>query len=510
MAIPISNYVDVSSVVGGANQAPLRNFGGLIITGNSLVPTGKILQFTSAAAVGSYFGTSSEEYTRSQFYFGWISKSGTAPQQLNFYFWNNDAATADLIFGVPPIDTLTQFNSITAGQLSLTMGGFTHTLTAINLSAAGSLAAVATDIQTAIQSYSAGGSAWTAATVSYNATTGAFNLTGGATGADATFAVTAAPSNDLAAPLGWLNAGTVVSQGSAAQTIPTMLNALINTSNNFGSFLFTNGLSMSLTNIEAAANWNNTLTPNIQFIYTVQVSPTNASSWQSALNQIGGVTLTLASPGSAATTEYPEMVPMMILAATDYDATNSVQNYQFQEFTLTPSVTDPTSYTTYTNLNINFYGQTQTAGQLINFYQQGVMFGLASQPLDQNTYANEIWFKDALGSALMNLLLDLNQVPASNTGIAMVLSIIQSVVNQALQNGTIEIGRTLTEVQILYITQQTGSTTAWQQVQNTGYWKGAQVETYTVGGVTEYKIVYTLIYAKDDVVRLIQGSNVLV
>lgn len=509
MAIPITNYVSIESVVGGANQAPVRNFGGLIITGNSLVPTGTIKEFTTAASVGDYFGTDSEEYARAQFYFGWISKSGTAPQQLNFYFWNNDAATADLIFGAPPVDTLSAFNAITVGQLELTMGGFTHTLTNINLSAAGSLSAVASDIQTAIQSFSGGGTAWTAATVTYDSTSGAFNLVGGATGAD-TIAVTQAPSNDLAGPLGWLSADTVISNGSAAQTVTAMLNALINQSNNFGSFLFTNGLTMSLTNIEAAATWNNTLTPNIQFIYTVQVSPTNASTWQAALNETGGVTLTLASPGSAATTEYPEMVPMMIFAATDYDATNSVQNYEFQEFTLTPSVTTPTDYTTYTNLNINFYGQTQTAGRLINFYQQGVMFGLQTQPLDQNVYANEIWFKDAIGSALMNLLLDMNQVPASNTGIAMVLSIIQSVVNEALENGTIEVGRTLTAVQQLYITQQTGSATAWQQVQNAGYWKGAQVETYPVGNVTEYKIVYTLIYAVDDVVRLITGSNILI
>lgn len=509
MAIPISTYVDITSGVGGSSQVPTRNLGGLIITGNNLVPTGEFLTFTSAAAVGNYFGTDSEEYQRAVFYFGWISKSISQPQALSFYFWNANADTHDLIFGAPPIDLLAAFNSITAGQLDLTMGGFTHTLTSINLSGAGSLAAVATDIQTAIQAYSSGGAAWTAATVTYDASSGAFNLVSGTAGAD-TIAVVAAGSNDLAGPLGWLNAGTIISQGQAALSITAMLNGLINETNDFGSFLFTNDLAVSITNIEAAATWNNSLTPNIQFIYTVQVTSANASAWAADLDDIGGVTLTLQSPGAAADSEFPEMVPMMILAATDYTQPNTSQNYEFQQFNLTPSVDNPTDYATYTGLSINFYGQTQTAGQLINFYQQGVMMGLPVDPLDQNTYANEIWFKDALGASLMNLLLALTQVPANNLGISQVLAIIQSVIVQALRNGTIQVGRTLDATQKLYITQQTGSNTAWQQVQNAGYWVGAEVQTYTVGSNTEYKIVYTLVYAKDDVVRLITGSNVLI
>ena len=135
----------------------------MIVTGNALVPTGQIVSFQSAAAVGVYFGTSSEEYARAVFYFGWISKQGTQPNLLSFWNWNNDAATNDLIYGGTPIDTLSQFNAITSGELELTMGGVTHTLTGINLSAAGSLAAVATDITNAIQAYSAGGSQWTGA-----------------------------------------------------------------------------------------------------------------------------------------------------------------------------------------------------------------------------------------------------------------------------------------------------------------------------------------------------------
>lgn len=504
MPISLANYVDITSGVGAATQIGTRSLGALIITNNNLVPTGAPISFTSAKAVGDYFGTASEEYLRAVFYFGWVSKNITSAQVLSFYFWNNDAATADLIFGGTP-DTLTQFNAISAGQLNLTMGGHTHTITGIDLSAAGNLAAVAADIQTVIRAYNAGGSAWTGATVAYDASNARFTLVGGATGVD-TISVAVGASNDVGGPLGWLADDAIFSNGTAATLLGDSLDDLIEATNNFGSFCFTTGLAITLLNVEVAANWNNSLTPNVQFIYSIPVTTANAVTWHTALKDIGGCTMTL----SPLTNEYPEMAPMMILAATNYNALNSVQNYEFQQFTLTPSVTTDALYNTYTGLNINFYGNTQSAGQIVSFYQQGVMFGLAVDPIDQNTYANEIWFKDAIGAALINLLLALSQVSANNTGRAQVLSTIQSIINIALNNGTISTGRTFNEQQKLYIAQITGSPTAWQQVQNAGYWVNAVIESYQVGSVTEYKIVYTLIYAKDDVIRLIQGSDILI
>ena len=90
MPIPISNYVAITSGIGGGAVVGQRNLGALIITGNTLCPTGTILTFTSAAAVGTYFGTSSEEYKRAVFYFGWVSKSISSPTQISFWFWNID------------------------------------------------------------------------------------------------------------------------------------------------------------------------------------------------------------------------------------------------------------------------------------------------------------------------------------------------------------------------------------------------------------------------------------
>ena len=52
---------------------------------------------------------------------------------------------------------------------------------------------------------------------------------------------------------------------------------------------------------------------------------------------------------------------------------------------------------------------------------------------------------------------------------------------------------------------------AWHQVQNIGYWVYCEMQqTVTTDGRTEYKAVYTLIYSKDDVVRKVEGTHVLI
>jgi hypothetical protein len=208
--------------------------------------------------------------------------------------------------------------------------------------------------------------------------------------------------------------------------------------------------------------------------------------------------------------QYPEMFPMMILAATNYNNLNSVQNYMFQQVAgLTPTVTSDSLSATMDGYGINYYGQTQTAGQFLSFYQRGVMMGLPVDPLDQNVYANEQWLKDAASAALMNLLLALPQIPANSQGRTQILSILQSVINQALNNGTISVGKTLNTTQQLYIAQVTGDPNAAYQVQTTGYWVNCVIVPSTTNPVT-YTAQYILVYSKDDVIRMIDGTHDLI
>jgi hypothetical protein len=110
----------------------------------------------------------------------------------------------------------------------------------------------------------------------------------------------------------------------------------------------------------------------------------------------------------------------------------------------------------------------------------------------------------------MTILLALGKLPANARGRAQLLAILQSVVNLALVNGTISVGKPLTDAQKLFIAEQTGDAKAWYQVQNQGYWLDVRIVPYSEDGTTKYKAVYTLIYSKDDVIRLVEGRDILI
>ncbi len=136
------------------------------------------------------------------------------------------------------------------------------------------------------------------------------------------------------------------------------------------------------------------------------------------------------------TMQFPEQLPMIIEAATNYYALNSVQNYMFQQDntgSLTPTVTTNAFANTYDNENINYYGETQSAGTQISFYQRGFLQGqnISTNIKDMTAYVNEIWLKDAVSTAFINLLLALNQIPANAQGQAQLLTVLQGVINQA-------------------------------------------------------------------------------
>lgn len=508
MSISFKRYVDIVSGVGGVNQIGSRALIARLFTNNPLLPPESLVEMTSADDVAAYFGSASEEYLRAVFYFGWISKNITTPQKICFARWVS-AAVPPRIYGNKTAKLLATFNAITAGQFTLALGGVSHTFGPLDFSGAGSLAAVATIVQAAINAIS--GALWSAATVSYNASRGSFDFAGGvATSSGTTSILVTDGAQNIAAALGWV-VGAILAEGSAAVSITNTLAASAAASNNFGSFLFMP--TFTLDEVVEAATWN--AAQNVSFQYTVPVAPANASAWSAAVVGLAGTELTL----DTLTAEYPEMAPMMILAATNYDGLNATQNYMYQQFNLTPNVTTDADADTYDSLRVNYYGNTQENGQQINFYQRGLMMGGATAPVDMNTYANEQWLKSKAGAAIMNLQLALSEISANTQGRRQIMTQLQSSVigskttpGTALGNGTFSVGKPLTSTQKLVVTQATNDPNAWRQVQGIGYWLDVVIAPYTNDNthLTEWKATYTLVYSKDDVIRVVDGTHVLV
>lgn len=500
MAISIRKYIDIVSGVGAGSVVRRRDLIGRLFSTNPLIPTKSLIEFDDLESVLAYFGSTSEEYARAAFYFGWVSKSITRAKKIGFARWADVAVPAQ-IYGDTDAKTLATFTAIADGSFNLTVGVQVATIVGLNLTGAASLAAVAALIEDAIQLEV--GDQFTTATVVYNATRGSFDFTSGVTGAAAISVAAAGVGTDLLGPLGWTGLGAILSDGAAAETITTALTESADASNNFGSFLFMP--TLTIEEVEEAAIWNSA--QNVLYQFMAPVLEANASAYYTALAGYAGIAVTL----SEVADEYPEMIPMIILAATNYSARNSVQNYMFQIFNVTPGVTTTTKSNDLDALRVNYYGRTQTAGQFLDFYQRGVLMGLPVNPVDMNVYANEQWLKDAAGAAIMELLLALAKVSANAKGRIQLLSQIQAIIDEALFNGTISVGKTLSNTQKLYISEITGDDDAWRQVQTIGYWIDCVMESYvTIDDRTEWKAVYTLVYSKDDVVRKVEGSHVLI
>jgi len=501
MTISFKRYVDIVSGVGGGVAVRTRDLILRLFSTSPLVPADGVLEMTSADSVGAYFGTSSPEYARAVFYFGFISKLITNAKKISFSRYA-DAVAAARIYGSSAARLVSSFTPITTGALKLTIGTYTADVTGINFAAAASLSQVASILQTAIQAVVAGGANWTGATVTYNAVAQRFELVGGTPGVAAVATAAPGTGTDIRALLGW-NGGAIFSPGVAAEQPLDAFIRSASATDNFGSFAFIPTLTAD--QIAAVALQNDTY--NVKFIYLVPIQAADAATTYAALKGLSGVAVTLAPLA----TEFPELLPAAVLAATDYSRRNSVQNYMFQIAALTPSVSSDSVADTMDANRVNYYGRTQTAGQFLDFYQRGVMMGLATDPVDINVYANEAWLKDAMGAAIMGLLLSLARVSANATGRSQLLAIIQSVITQATFNGTISVGKPLTTTQKLYITNLTNDELAWQQVFRLGYWVDVVLQSYTtVDSRTEWKAVYTLIYSKDDAIRKVEGSHILI
>lgn len=498
MTINIKRYVDITSGVGGGAATRQRELIGLLFTSNPRVPVRTTVEMESAADVASYFGAESVEAKRAFFYFDFISKTITRPRKIAFARYIAETSPA-AIFGGRADNIVANWQAIASGTLKLVLNGVEANIKGLDFSNSVSLADVALRIQTALRDQAG---PFSNAAVEYDALKTAFNFTSGTAG-KADISVKAGATNDIAARLGWVGSQVILSAGAVAEEPVDAFLRTAEHNNNFGSFAFIDPLGDSQIVAVAQANSGR----NVEFMYCVPTHDANAQVLNAALIDLSGVCLTLAPSPQ----EYDEMAPMILLASTDYDRRNGTQNYMFQQFNLTAKVETAKDADYFDDLRVNYMGVTQTAGQLIKFYQRGVMTGLATAPVDMNTYANEMWFKDAAASSLMTLLLAVPKVSANSDGRGQVIAIMQEAIDRALYNGTISVEKPIGIAQKLYIGQMTGDPEAWRQVQSVGYWLDCDMKSVTTkDGRSEWKATYLLIYSKDDVVRKIEGTHTLI
>lgn len=502
MSIKMTRYVRIISGVIGANAVAQQQLTGRRFTTDPRVPVGQIVSVRPGGA-DDYFGSDSPEAAFAHQYFSYVSPApASQAPELQFAAYP-DVARPGRLYGFRVSASLADFQAVTAGAMNIKVGEFAYALTGIDLSAATSFTNIAQLVTTAIATAATAASG-TAATVSYSALAGAFMVESAVAGPGA-IVVSPATGSDVGAMLGLQGAQAISSPGSVAMTPLEAFRAAENVTDSFGSASF--GAAIDLADAIPLAEYVSG--ENVKYQMYWSVDSVTADAWNAAM--IGTASNGLVLNGTAG--EYKEAIPMAVMAATDYDRTNATINYMFRQsgVTLTSDVTDDQMADFYDARRVNYYGQTASAGQKISFFQRGYLMGGVTAPLDMSVHANEQWLKAYMTAQVMSLLLTTNKIPANNDGRGMIMAIIQGGVNKALTNGTILIGKTLTELQKVAIGQLTNDPLAWHDVQDNGYWYDVQIEQATgQSGVTEYTAKYTLVYSKGDMIRKVDGSHNLV
>lgn len=499
MAIAFSKYVDITSAVGGAAQAVGRELILRLMTTSPSVPTETVVEFDTLAEVAAFFDTTVDDYLEAQFYFSFISKLATTPTKISYARYSL-VDTAPAILGTSAVYALSDFDTIADAEFSITLGAISEDISS-DFTSDVSLDAVAATLQVDIRAANIA-AVFASCTVVYNATAARFEFEGGATGAFAISAAATGTGTALLPIIGWVDPPARFSAGIVGTSLTAFLTAQDQASNNFGSFAFVAALADE-TEILEVATWNDG--ENVKYMYLERGVAADVQTIYDTINLLGGTGLTLYD--ATLVTDFPWLLPGAIMAATPYLRRASVQNYMYQQASLASLVTDTTLSNTYDDIKVNYYGLTQQAGQSLSFYQRGFLMGIATDPIDMGVYANEVFLKDAIGVEIINLQLALSTIPANASGVAQVLGAIQDPIDQSLFNGIISIEKPLSTTQIAFISSVTGDDTAYIQIQNAGYWISAEI----VGlGGSEFEVQYTLLYAKNDVVRKVEGSHLLI
>ena len=508
MSIPQIKYVAITSAVANTAAAPYKELIARVFTTNPLFGANTVYEFTQSNDVADFAGSLSAEAKFASEYFGWVSKRAQKAAKISFMRYSFDAL-APYIYSTQKVTALDTLKAVTAGSMVINLGGTSYTISNIDLSSVTSYADVATALQTAIRANTAGSTLWTASTVTYDATNTSFKLTGGATGANSINYATAAESGtDLSGLIGWdISSAPVISEGTNAQSITDILNKSVNLSTNFLTFGFLTA-SDAITNLEAIGAWVQEQNYNYRFCF--DVSSSNYADSIAIANQYDGLTANYNINYGISGLNPAWIMSAILPATTNYNAPNGVKNYMFQEF---PSQAvsvgldgDGTLYQTLDNACINYNGQTQKSGKTIAFYQNG----FNTNGTDSAIFDNEAWLKDHISTDVLNAFLALDFISADRDGKAIITGILESNATLALNNHVFSNGATLNNNQKGYITQLTGDENAWLDVQNNGYKFYVDLTTQTQGNAQIHVAEYTLIYVKNNVIRKVIGSNILI
>lgn len=434
-------------IIGGGT--PGLTFAGLAITRSDLPPAERVLQFSSAQAVGRYFGLTSDEYMFAVQYFSGYINATSLPDKL-FFARYNDSAVVSWLRGAAFTGRLSELTAVTSGGLEITIDGKAYSLTTVSLASATSFSEVAAALQIALAEQAGEGKA---PAVTWSSQTQAFQINGGTAGREGSITYASAPTagTDLAALLGLTEAaGAVLSQGADAQTLTSALTNVLAYARDWVTFttIFEPELEQKLE----LARW--CASRDTRFCYIMWDTDPAAlqNSDASAARQIAKLELAGTSPNynSLALAAFV----MGFAASLNFDETNGRATAAYKRGEgLATTVTDDEQYDQLLANGYNVYADFSTASADFRFYQPGSVTGEWDW-LD--TYLNAIALKDALQLNLLDLLSAVKAIPYTEQGYSMVRTACLDTITRFLAFGAIRPGVSLSNTQKIALLSEIG------------------------------------------------------
>ena len=444
MSIPASRIVQINPrlLTPGGNDL---EFNGLLLSSSADIPSSLVLPFGSPEEVADYFGASSEEARAASVYFLGYANSFKKPRALYVGRRVSAAAKAFLRGGPLPgsaATSLAAIKAITAGTLTLSIGGTSGSLTALNFGSASTLSAVATTLQTAIRAYTQGGTAWTSATVTYSSDFDAFTITSGET-AGASSSIGFATAGTAAAPLCLTEAtGAVASQGLDSMSIAENMAAIEEVTRNWVTFTTT--VKPSSSDALAYAAWASSKGVDYLYLYWDNVTSVADSLTEENVGATACVYDSL---------EYAAFI-MGAAASIDWDRRQGVITFAFKrQEGLAANVIGGVKADSLEAKRVNFMGDYATRNDNFVFMYPGAMLG-EWRWIDP--YLCAVWLKNALQVSILAGLVQSPRTPYNEVGYTLIRSWCQDPINRALNSGIIDTGVSLSESQKAEVAREAG------------------------------------------------------
>jgi hypothetical protein len=305
--------------------------------------------------------------------------------------------------------------------------------------------------------------------VTYDSVSGAFIITSGITGAPSTSAFatgTLAGGTGASAALQLTSlTGAVLSQGAAAATPAAFMNAIVQITQNWATFMLgfdPDGGVTPATQKLAFAAWANG--QNNRYVFVCWDTDINPTTTVPATNSMGYLVGPNGSNYSGTVLVYEPSDQNLAafvcgaIASIDFEQPNGRQTLQGRSQSgLVAGVTAQLAYQNLVANGYNCYAAVGTAAQNFIFFAPGSISGPFSWI---DSFVDQIWLNNQFQLALLNLLVSVGSIPYNPSGNSLIEASLTGPINAGVNFGAIRAGVTLSAAQTANVNNQAGANVA--------------------------------------------------